>query len=722
MVRPRSVLEFGDRPLASAALLLLGMLSSGALAGDASAQQDTLARRDTAGLAILDELVVTADRAATPITAAVGAITRLDSRDLRLTRFAGVAEALRVVPGFALVDRDGSGLDPQPIVRGFYGGGEAEYVVVMIDGKPMNALQSGLMAWELVPPVSVDAVEVVRGSSSSLYGDAALGGVVNFITTDAESGGRLRLLGAGHGLLRGGFRVLDRLAGRALRVHGAGLRTDGFRDHGAREAADVGVSYELTSGARHTLGVSLGSTWRALERPGPLAAADVAVDPTRSDAFYRFDDTSERVHTIGLDGSVTMATSATLSGWITSEARRSTDVRTLQLAPDFADTKERSLGTDRIAGLAQVVWDDPGLPWPGRLVTGVDASWGRLDSEHYAVASGSREDYVSADGSRGAADAGGEGTRVAGAAFAQVEIRPIPALRVTLGARYDRLSDRYESRPPSTPAETEAAHSAFSPKVGASLRWIETPTSTGNVFVAVGRSFKAPTPDQLFDQRSIPLPFPPFSATTSNPMLVPQHGISVEAGAYHAFSVGSGPTRGTLTVSVYRMDMEDELDFDLATLRYVNVGESRHQGLEAGLEVLRLGRVDGHVSYTLQSVTARAGPYAGRSLKAIPRHGWSGGVSVAVSSGLEAGADVTRASGAWLDDDNTVALPAFTRVDLRLAADVAGTTAFMEARNVLDARYSTTGFPDPGGSGTVYYFPGAGRTLGIGIELPMSRP
>jgi len=30
------------------------------------------------------------------------------------------------------------------------------------------------------------------------------------------------------------------------------------------------------------------------------------------------------------------------------------------------------------------------------------------------------------------------------------------------------------------------------------------------VFLNAGRSFKAPTPDQLFDQRSIPVPFEPY--------------------------------------------------------------------------------------------------------------------------------------------------------------------------------------------------------------------
>jgi outer membrane receptor protein involved in Fe transport len=694
-----------------------GMTGMSGMSG-VSAQQPASSEPDTAQVALLDELVVIADRAPTPIAATIGAVTRLDARALRVTRFAGAAEALRMVPGFALVDRDGSGLDPQPIVRGFYGGGEAEYVVVLLDGKPMNALQSGLMAWELIDPVAIEAVEVLRGASSSLYGDAALGGVVNFITADdGRAGGRLRLLGAGHGLFRGGFRASESLGGRVARVHAAALRTDGFRDHGARRAADLGVSYDLTSGARRELTVSVGSTWRAAERPGPLSAAELGVDRSGRDPFYRFDETSEWVHTLGLDGTVALGDSLSLSGWIGSELRRSTDVRTIPLTPEFADTKERSLGADRVALAAQIVWDEPRLPWSSRLVTGIDATWGRLDSEHFAVVSGPRAAYASADGSRGAVDASGEGVRLAGAAFAQLELWPFPALRLSLGARYDHLRDRFEPRAPSASGATDAAHSAFSPKVGASLRWIRTSTSTGRVYVAAGGSFKAATPDQLFDQRSIPLPFPPFSAATSNPMLVPQHGVSLEAGAYHAFAPRAGPTSVALSLSVYRMEMEDEIDFDLATLRYVNIGQSRHRGIEASVTVDGLGPGAGYIAYTLQSATARSGAFTGRSLKAIPRHGWSGGVSAAVGPGLEAAADLTRSSGAWLDDDNTIELDSFTRVDVRLTADTPAGTAFLEVRNALGARYSTTGFPDPSGSGTVYYHPASGRTLGLGMAL-----
>ena len=690
----------------------------GVLPTRGAAQRPEPTEPDSATVAVLEELVVTADRAATPIMWSIGAVTRLERRALRAADFGGVGEALRAVPGFHLVDPDGSGIDLQPIVRGFYGGGESEYLVILLDGEPLNALQSGLMSWDLISPVAIEAVEVVRGPSSSLYGDAAVAGVVNLVSADAdEPGAHVRLASGGHGLLRAGARASARVAGRRLAIHGSVLDGGGFRDHAERSTAEVGVAYDLASGARHEATVSLRSAWRDVERPGPLAGADLALGRTRSDAFYRFDETRERVHALGLRTTSRLSQQVSLSARVSAETRRTDEVRTLPLAPDFADTKARALSTGRIGTSAQVVWDHPVRPWPGRLVAGVDAARGGIDSEYAPVVTGPRAAYIAAGGANGPSDATGEGHRTTAAVFAQWELRPISAVRLSLGARHDWLVDRYTAGPPAPADPVEVTRAALSPEVGVSVRWLDRLASTGSVYLTAGRTFKAATPDQLFDQRSIPIPVPPFAATTSNPALVPQTGVNVEAGAYHAFLDGSGSLRASASVAVYTMDMEDELDFDIASLRYVNIGESRHRGVEVGVRVAGLGPADVHAAYALQSATSRSGEHAGRSLRAIPRHTSSGGVFIAATSALGITVDATRAAGTWLDSENTVRLPPHTRVDARASVALGIGSLFLEVRNALDARYSTTGFPDPSGSGTYYYYPAPGRTLGMGVAL-----
>jgi outer membrane receptor protein involved in Fe transport len=50
--------------------------------------------------------------------------------------------------------------------------------------------------------------------------------------------------------------------------------------------------------------------------------------------------------------------------------------------------------------------------------------------------------------------------------------------------------------------------------------------------------------------------------------------------------------------------MKDELDFDVQTLRYVNIGRSKHRGIEVGIRMNALRYGSAFANYTLQRVTA----------------------------------------------------------------------------------------------------------------------
>ncbi|MGH7574183.1 MAG: TonB-dependent receptor, partial [Longimicrobiales bacterium] len=168
-------------------------------AASLEARQASGERADSARLYPLEELVVTAERRAAALELSTSAVTVLDGDELRALPVRTLAEALRQAPGIAFVDFDGTGLDPQVMTRGFYGGGEAEHVMLLVDGRPLNALESGRAPWDLIPLSSVESFEVVRGSGSAAWGDAAMGGVINVITRrDGESSGRVSLAGGQH--------------------------------------------------------------------------------------------------------------------------------------------------------------------------------------------------------------------------------------------------------------------------------------------------------------------------------------------------------------------------------------------------------------------------------------------------------------------------------------------------------------------------------------------
>ena len=701
------------------------------LVGSAAAQTpavrspaaDSLARADTTRVGRLEPVVVIAQRTEAPLAASAAAVTRLSPEALRALPARSVSEALQFVPGIAVLPTDGVGDAPRLAVRGFYGGGETEYVTVLLDGVPLTGLAAGTVNWDLVPMAPVQAIEVVRGGASALYGDAAVGGVVNLITRrDDDSYARWRVAAGELGLVRGGGAVGGLVGGRRASLFGDLRRSTGYRTHERRDVGTVGGSIALAGGAGRTLNLSLLGHRRDFDEPGPVAgAAALAQSRRASSPAFRFDNTAERLGRVALDGSAVLGARTSVKGYLVGEGARADAVRTIPLfpgspeAPDFSDTKAREARTTRLLGSVQTERSGLLSERSDRLVLGTDFVLGAIRSQYEQVMMGSASDYAAAPASPARElDARGRGRRAAAAAFASWEAVPAEALRLTLGGRLDWIEDRYTPRAPSEGDRHRNTHVAFSPRAGANLRYLGAERQSGHLYVTGGRSFKAPTIDQLFDQRSTPTPF--GEITTSNPLLQPQYGTSIEAGVYHNVALVPDRLAARLALSAYEMNMKDELDFSFESFRYVNLGKSRHRGIEAGLTLSGPAATSAFANYTQQDATSRFGDNQGKFLKTIPRRVLAAGVGVAPRSGLAASVAATSVRDAFLDDANERKLQNFTRVDVRASYPILGVRLSLDVRNALNEAYSANDFQDPAGSDLVYYYPAARRVVIVGIE------
>jgi outer membrane receptor protein involved in Fe transport len=699
-----------ERPVTHSTPRIAAAVLAACLAAPAAAQEP-----DTARVYGMDAVVVTADRAPAPLATSTAAVSVLPGEALRRLPVRSLGDALRLVPGFSVIDFDGSGEDPKLTVRGFYGAGEAEYVTVLVDGKPLNAPHTGVADWDLIPLAAIQSVEVVRGGASSLYGDAAIGGVVNVITRMEPGTLRARATAGEDGALQYSTAVAGSIFGARAQAWANLSRTEGFRDHAARSAQAIGLDVGLIDRPGASLSLSAASRTRTFDEPGPLAASALGESRTQASPLYRYDETDESLRRLSVDGAAD-AGAARVSGYVTGEVRDARIIRTLTLAPDYGDTKLRRMDTRRVLASAQV--DAPGLPipWDDRVTVGFDGSLGRMESDYVTVMTGTAEMYrTSGDLFAGLLDEAGDADRTAAAGFVRYELRPSSRVRLSLGGRLDWLRDAFTPRTPPVGERTTAEHTAFSPRVGVNVQWMQAAGQEGWVFANAGRSFKAATPDQLFDRRTIPIPFEPWKITISNPELRPQYGVSYEAGVYHRAAL-SPSVAGRLSLAAYQVDMRDELDFDVQTFRYVNLGRSRHRGIEAALNLDAARGWGGFANYTLQSAVSRRSENRGNELKAIPRHTLAGGVDAPLIHGASAGVTVTDVRGAWIDDANTLRLPGWTRLDARLTVPVRGVRIWAEAFNLLDHAYSTTGFRDSVDPSVVYYFPAAGRTLQVGVS------
>jgi outer membrane receptor protein involved in Fe transport len=99
-----------------------------------------------------------------------------------------IDDKLRQVPGFSLLRRSGS-MTTNPTAQGVslrgLGASGASRALVLADGIPLNDPFGGWIFWGRVPQAALDQVQIVPGGISALYGNDALGGVINLVTRPA---------------------------------------------------------------------------------------------------------------------------------------------------------------------------------------------------------------------------------------------------------------------------------------------------------------------------------------------------------------------------------------------------------------------------------------------------------------------------------------------------------------------------------------------------------
>ncbi len=106
--------------------------------------------------------------------------------------------------------------------------------LVLLNGIPLNDSFFGFIQWSEVPVETVDRVEVVRGGGSALWGNYAMGGVINTITRPDD---RTELVVESAGGSRGTYRT-DAHAAFAGAKYGIGVDAGNNHSNGYIEQAD----------------------------------------------------------------------------------------------------------------------------------------------------------------------------------------------------------------------------------------------------------------------------------------------------------------------------------------------------------------------------------------------------------------------------------------------------------------------------------------------------
>lgn len=173
----------------------------------------------------LETLVVTATRSPS-VLEDVPVPTRVIQADrIRARGAMRLSDLLAEEPGMQLSHFLGTGIQLQGL--------DAAYTLILIDGQPVIGRSGGTLDLDRLSVQDIEAVEIVQGPSSSLWGSEALAGVINLRTRrpSAPLAGRVGFRQQSHDTVNWNGAVEGARAAWSWRLDGDRMTSDGYDLH-----------------------------------------------------------------------------------------------------------------------------------------------------------------------------------------------------------------------------------------------------------------------------------------------------------------------------------------------------------------------------------------------------------------------------------------------------------------------------------------------------------
>lgn len=713
--------------------------------------QDIYQTEDTLRQITIEEVVITANRYENKILNTGASIGVLDVKEINSMPAFGFSNTLQFLPGIFTSSTDGMGLNPRITLRGFYGGGEADYITLLIDGIPVNDLENGIANWNLMPIGGISKIEILRGGSSPLYGDVAMGGIVNVITGKTEKNFLSGSLGYGSfNSYNLGLNFGRKIGKGSFEIYGNNDHSDGFREHSKWNSLTLGGKIKLPINTNTTFSINLYNHFLNSDDPGVLPENFMNVDREQSLPFFKDDGKTARKHIVNMAIHSKINKTTDMDFSLSYQHKTSDQTRTyLQNPLDltmifengepvfipngdgyydttalFGDTKRKEISTNQ-AGLAVRILHDNPFNFL-KIAGGIEVDYGDYNNDLFDHFSGYESRYRLSYMPTDTFNTQGNGYRFKAATYLNGEILLFDPLSLIAGLRYDVISDDFSSDKPWPDTTISKVNSALSPKIALNLVTGESKDYSGNIYLSYSHSFKAPTIEQLTEFKSLNnmafiassfgsfwqvIPIPPFS----NSDLKPQKSKNFELGLQQFKKINNNLSF-EISLAGYQTKVEDEIDFDLTTYQYKNLVSTNHTGLETSLKVLFKNSWSGFLNVNYCETKFTSGENNDRFLKGQPNTSYLMGIAFSQEKGFGATLMMNGAGGIWLDDENTAKLKPFTIFSTRLNYKLNFSTFYIDIDNIFDTYYSSSGYKQ---NGEKFLFPAVGRFIRAGVFLTL---
>lgn len=617
-----------------------------------------------------------------------------DNERIREAQVSQPQEMFRWVPGMNVRNYGLGGVADTVTLRGFGGGAHGGDIGYVIDGIPLNEAMShadGYADLNVVIPLEIDQLSVLRGPVSPLYGNFNRAGV---IVIDTRKSGSYRQGDFSLGSHRtGDAQVALGTApapGQQLNLAAQAVTTQGFRPQSDAWRSTVAGRWSVDVSGGTQVAISGRLHRGKADSAAYLTPQQFATDPYGIDPRVRNDGAEKHFGTLRAD----------LNHLLTPDLKLLTFVYATR--QDFTRYFSRSISSNAAADWAQreesydrSVWG-AGANLNGRSVAGGS----RLNWVAGLEAFRESTDYLFFDGlnqrARTSPALYDRNSRLNSlSTFAEVEAALHRYLQPTLGLRYDRFSgqcSRNGSETGSDPCAALADLDHLSPKFGV---------------------------------RSDLLPGLQLRGSWSEGFALPSNfakyalgAEGVEPNVFRQTELGAAWRPGqslTADLSWYRLDSTQEIR-TVSPGVYENHGATRRNGLELSLGWNPLAALEATLTWAQADSQVRENSNAallGRKVAGVPRSMSTLGLNWAAQEGLGGGLTVRRVGRYAVNAANTGWYDGFTTVDLSLTytarLDTRSYRAYLRLDNAQDRVYA--------GNVSTTYAPAAPRTLRAGVQL-----
>lgn len=656
--------------------------------GASPAASEQPSKPETATLA---EVVVTATRSEREVERIPASVTVITREDIKKSTAKTVPDLLRYEEGITVRDQLGNGKFVDVDLRGF--GETASYnTLVLVDGRRVNGIDLSGVDWTQIPLDQIERIEIVRGTGTVLYGDNAVGGVINIITkTPSEK------LKATAAVTLGSYdfkKGTASVSGGQNDINGSLFvsfqDTDGYRENNHYKAGDVGgkIIYDVSE----VFGLNLSGSYHNDDfgLPGPLTADQLATDrKQKQDAFYDNGDSTDRY--LKLDAEWDLIKFGSVE--IDLSYRKTNSEAFFDGGTPFLQKNDK-----KTWGLTpRYLWERKIFNHKNTIIAGIDIYRSYYEVNFFSGASLSKSSTANSD-------------RDSFGLYFHDELYLSKDLIFSFGVRHEKVN--YDLK----------TNSIFSGLLDDSVNEDENAFDAGltyiyqkrsSLFARINRSFRFPLADEMIEYP------PPTYQVQLNSDLKPQTGMHYELGVRHYFS-----SIVEAKLALFRVDMKDEILLDKVTNPFnqqnINHPGTLHQGVELGAKVKPSENLSIYANYTYESATFEKAPYEGNDIPGVPKN--KGNVGFGLHEfvrNLAFFADYNYIGSSYAVSDMAnqyKKLKAYYTIDVKLAYKYKLVNAYAGIKNLTDQKYSE--YAIIGGSPTgVYYYPAPERNFFAGVEF-----